>query len=97
MILLFFALKINPLHLESHNQASNFSLALSSSPYQGQSVKGFMSYDRTNKQTNRDYNFIYILGREPSAAQVTEIYFRRLPTTILPGSKIWVVGIKHIK
>ena len=26
----------------------------------GKSVHGFLSYGRTNKQTNRDYNFIYI-------------------------------------
>ena len=25
----------------------------------GKSVKGFLSYDRKNKQTNIDYNFIY--------------------------------------
>ena len=26
----------------------------------GKTVQWFMSYDRTTKQTNRDYNFIYI-------------------------------------
>ena len=26
----------------------------------GKSVSGLLGYDRTNKQTNRDYNFIYI-------------------------------------
>ena len=36
-------------------------MALSSSPIKilGKSVEGFLSYDRTNKQTNRDFNFIY--------------------------------------
>ena len=37
-------------------------MAIPSSPMKiwGKSVNMFLSYDRTNKQTNRDYNFIYI-------------------------------------
>ena len=37
-------------------------MGLLSSPIKirGKPVKGFMSYDRTNKQSNRNYNFIYI-------------------------------------
>ena len=37
-------------------------MGLLSSPIKirGKPVKGSMSYDRTNKQSNRNYNFIYI-------------------------------------
>ena len=38
-----------------------------------------MSYDRKYKQTNIDYYFVYVLAWEPSAAQVTHSYSRRLP------------------
>jgi len=50
------------LNLESQNQAKNIPVALPRSPTKvwGKSVNGFLSYDRINKQTNRDYNFIYI-------------------------------------
>ena len=45
---------VHILNLESQNQAKNFPVGL----------QGFMSYDRpnrqTDRQTNRDYNFIYI-------------------------------------
>ena len=65
-----FAIKVDLLNLESQNQAKNISVGLPISPIKiwGKSVQGFLSYDRTNKQTdwqtdrltNRDYNFIYI-------------------------------------
>ena len=49
--------------LKSQNQAKNIPVVLPSSPIQiwGKSVQGFMSYDQTytNKQKNKDYNFIY--------------------------------------
>ena len=35
-------------------------------------MQGFLSYDRTFKQANTDYNFIYILAWEPSPAKVTQ-------------------------
>ena len=40
----------------------NISVRLPSSPIKiwGKSVEGFLSYDRTNKHTNRYYNFIFI-------------------------------------
>jgi len=50
-------------HLESQNQAKNISLALPSFPIKiwGKSVLGFLSYDRTNKQTRQtEIVFIYI-------------------------------------
>ena len=39
-----------------------------------------MSYDRTSKQTESTTLYIYILVWEPSAANVTKSYSRRLPT-----------------
>ena len=39
----------------------------------------FKSYDLTSKNTKIDYNFIYLLASEPSAAKVTKSYSRRLP------------------
>ena len=55
-----FVIKVDPLNLESQNQVKNISVGLPSSPIKicGESDKGFLSYDRTPKQTNRDYNFI---------------------------------------
>ena len=59
-----FAIKVDPLNLESRNQAKNIPLAFPSSPIKiwGKSFQGFLSYYRTNKQTNKqtnsDYNFI---------------------------------------
>ena len=57
--------KLSLFNLESQNQAKNVPVGLEL-PNQNlrQMVQGFLSYDRTNKrtdrQTNRDYNFIYI-------------------------------------
>ena len=57
-------IKVDPLNLESQNQAKNIPVGLPSSPIKiwGKSVQGFRSYERTIKQTdrqaNRDYNFI---------------------------------------
>ena len=50
-----FAIKFDSLNLESQNQAKNISIGLPSSPIQiwGKSIQGFLSYDRTNKQTKR--------------------------------------------
>ena len=50
-----FAIKVFPLNLESQNQAKNIPVDLPSSPIKiwGKSVQGFLSYDRTKKQTNR--------------------------------------------
>ena len=58
-------IEVDSLNLESWNQDKNILVGLPSSTITvgGKSVKGFLSYDRTNKQidtmTNRDYNFIY--------------------------------------
>ena len=59
-VLAIFLLKVNPLNLDSQTQAKYILVFLSSSPIEfwGKSVKGFLSYDGTNKQTDRDYNFI---------------------------------------
>ena len=48
----YFSLYVDPLNLESQNQAENIPLLLPSSPIKvwGRSVKGFLSYD-TNKET----------------------------------------------
>ena len=48
-----FALKVDPLNLESQNKAKNIPVILSSLPIKiwGKSVQGFLSYDRTHKQT----------------------------------------------
>ena len=56
-----FAIKVDPHNLESINPAKNITVGLQSSPTKiwGKSVKGFLSYDRTNIQTNINYNFIY--------------------------------------
>ena len=56
-----FVIKVNSLNLESQNQTNNIQVALRSSSIKikGKSVKGFLS--RTNKQTNRDFKFIYII------------------------------------
>ena len=53
---------VEPLNLESQNQAKNILVDLPSSQIKiwRKSVQGSLSYDRTNKKTNRDYNFIYI-------------------------------------
>ena len=53
---------MDPLNLESQNQAKNIHVFLPSSPIKigGKSSNWFLSYDRTYKQTNRDYYFIYI-------------------------------------
>ena len=66
---LIFVIKVDSLNLESQNQAKNISVDLPSSPIKiwGKSVKRFLSYDRTNKQTaDRQteittlYNNIYV-------------------------------------
>ena len=49
---------------------------------------------QTNKQTNRDYNFDYILAWEPSSAKVTKsssIVYPHLND--LPGNKIFPIKV----
>ena len=48
------------LNLESKNQGKNIPVGLPGFPIKiwDKPVQGFLSYDRTNKETNRDYNFI---------------------------------------
>ena len=48
-------MKVDPLNLETQNQAKNIPVVLPSSPIKiwDKSAKGFPSYDRTNKQTPR--------------------------------------------
>ena len=55
-------MKVDPRNLESQNKAKNIFVVFPSFPIKiwGKSVQGFPSFDRTNKQTNRDYYFIYI-------------------------------------
>ena len=57
---LFFPLKVDPLSLESQNQTFPWISRVPQFKIWGKSVQGFRSYDQTNKQTNIDYNFIYI-------------------------------------
>jgi len=56
---------MNPIKLESQNQAKNIPVVLSSSPIKiwGKTVKVFMTYDWTYKQTN---NFNLRLKFEPT-------------------------------
>ena len=55
-----FAIKIDSIKLESQKQTQDIPVGLLRSPMKiwGESVLRFLSYDRTNKQANRDYNFI---------------------------------------
>ena len=48
-------MRVDLLDLEYQNQAKNIPVSLPSSPNKiwGKSVQGFLSYDLTNKQTNR--------------------------------------------
>ena len=58
-----FLFKSQPiLNLKSQNQTKNIPVVLPSYPIKiwGKSILEFLSYDLTNQQTNRDYNFIYI-------------------------------------
>ena len=50
-----FSVKVDTLNLESQNQAKNIPVGLPSSPIKiwGKLVQGFLSYDRKNKQTDR--------------------------------------------
>ena len=50
-----FVIKVDQLNVESQNQAKDLPVGLPSSPIKiwGKSVQGFLSYDRTNKQTER--------------------------------------------
>ena len=52
---------MDPLNLDSQNKANNIPVVLPSFPIKiGKSVRGFMSYERIYKQTNRADNFTYI-------------------------------------
>ena len=59
----FFTLKADLLNLESQNKAKNITVDLPSSQINiwGKSANRFQSDDRTNKQSNKDYYFIYII------------------------------------
>ena len=62
-IFAIFPYKNQPTQLRLWNQVNNIPVFLPSSSVNiwDESVEGFMSYDRTDKQqTNRDYYFIYI-------------------------------------
>ena len=50
-----FSVKVDTLNLEFQIQAKNIPVGLPSSPIKiwGKLVQGFLSYDRTNKQTDR--------------------------------------------
>ena len=75
---LFFSMKVDwvgPLNLESQNQSENISGLLSSqTKIWGKSIKGFMSYDRTLKQTSTRTNLFvcwYVRwGRESRVPQI---------------------------
>ena len=58
----FFSTKVDLLNLKLLNQAKNIPVVHPGSSINiwGKSVKGFMSYDQTYKQKNRDYYFIFI-------------------------------------
>ena len=53
---LFFPLQVDPLNLKSQNQAENIPVVLPNSQIKiwDKSVKGLLSYDQTNKQTNTE-------------------------------------------
>ena len=57
-----FASKVDPLNLESQNQAKNSLVGLPSSTIKiwGKSVKELLSYDRRNKQTDKQKLQLYI-------------------------------------
>ena len=57
----FSAIKAEPLNLEFQNKAKNIPVGLPNSPIKicGESVKGFLSYDRTNKQRLQLYKYRY--------------------------------------
>ena len=58
-----FAIKVDLFNnLESQNESKNISAGLPSSPIKilCKSAQGFLSFDRTNKQTSLDYNFTYV-------------------------------------
>ena len=68
---------MDPLNLESENQVKNISVALSSSLIQigGKSVKGFVSYDRTHKQTNRQTNIcVQTVNKHDTTVYVYTVY-----------------------
>ena len=46
-------------------------------------VKGFLSYDRRNKQTNRDYNFIRI-----DKEKLTEVIIPQIPDSKLSAPRL---------
>ena len=59
---LFLTLKVDPLILVSQNQAKNILVILPSLPikFWSKSVSGFLSYERTSKQTNKQRLQLYI-------------------------------------
>ena len=56
---------MDSLNIKSQNQAENIPVVLPCSPIKiwGKSVKVLLSYDRTYKQTNEEYNFIYSVSQ----------------------------------
>ena len=69
-------LKVNPFNLEFLIQDKNLPIVIPSSQIKiwGKSVKGFMSYDRTKKQTDKQ-GFIYT---DTSFSQRMRCYWRHL-------------------
>ena len=62
---LFFPIKVDPINLESQNQAKNIPVVLPSSPIKTweKSVLECLSYDRTHKQRNKRRLLLYIFSR----------------------------------
>ena len=46
-------------HGFSQKMSAHLGFIVLHSKIEGNRSRGFLSHDRTNKQTNRDYNFIY--------------------------------------
>ena len=77
---LTFSSKVDLLKLDYLNQFKNIPVVLPSSRIKiiGKSVQGFVIYDLTSKQTNKDYYLIYILAWEPSVSRRLPEHCRKL-------------------
>ena len=63
----------------------------------GKSVEGFLRYDRTNKQINRDYNFIYIDILELRGRGIGKILARRGIDFILEEKASVVLSCSYLR
>ena len=92
-----FTKKVNPLHLDSKHQVKNISMALPSYSIKiwGKSVKGFLSYDRKNKQRLQLY--IYTILGNPALPRVLIVTSAVYPTwPILTGNQIFTKKVNPL-